>query len=77
MPACPVCLADESREELVDEVFQIDGRYVLVSGAPAAVCVRCGEHAFSRETVERVRRMIHGEAESGEVVAMQVFRFAS
>ena len=77
MPVCPVCLADESREELVDEVFQIDGRYVLVSGAPAAVCVRCGEQAFSRETVERVRRMIHGEAESDEVVAMQVFRFAS
>ena len=77
MAKCPVCLAEESHEELVDEVFRIDGRYVLVSGAPATVCVRCGEHAFSRETVERVRRMIHGEAESCEVVAMQVFRFAS
>ena len=77
MPVCPVCLAEESYEELVDEVFQVDGRYVLVSGAPADVCVRCGEHAFSRETVERVRWMIHGEAESDEVVAMQVFRYAS
>ena len=77
MAKCPVCLAEESHEELVDEVFQVDGRYVLVSGAPATVCVRCGEQAFSRETVERVRRMIHGEGESGEVVAMQVFRFAS
>ena len=77
MAKCPVCLADESREELVDEVFQIGGRFVLVSGAPATVCVRCGEHAFSRETVEKVRWMIHGETESEEVVTMQVFRFAS
>ena len=77
MAKCPVCLAKESHEELVDEVFQIDGRYVLVSGAPATVCSRCGEQAFSRETVESVRSMIHGEAESDEVVAMQVFRFAS
>ena len=77
MPACPVCLAEDSWEELVDEVFHVDDRYVLVSGAPATVCSRCGEQAFSRETVERVRSMIHGEAESDEVVAMQVFRFAS
>ena len=77
MTKCPVCLAEESYEELVDEVFQIDGRYVLVSGAPATVCSLCGEQAFSRETVEKVRSMIHGEAESDEVVAMQVFRFAS
>ena len=77
MAKCPACLAEESYEELVDEVFQIDGRYVLVSGAPATVCCRCGEQAFSRETVESVRSMIHGEAESDEVVAMQVFRFAS
>ena len=27
MAKCPVCLAKESHEELVDEVFQIDGRY--------------------------------------------------
>ena len=77
MAKCPVCHAEESREELVDEVFQIEGRFVLVSGAPATVCRRCGEQAFSRVTVERVRSMIHGEAESVEVVAMQVFRYAS
>jgi hypothetical protein len=35
MAKCPACLAEESYEELVDEVFQIDGRYVLVSGAPS------------------------------------------
>ena len=60
MSVCPVCHADESREERVDEVFQIDGQYVLVGGIPAVVCVRCGEQAFSRKAVEKVRTMVRG-----------------
>ena len=77
MPQCPICLAEETREELVDEVFHVNGRYVLVSGAPAVVCARCGEKAFSSETVEKTRKMIHEGVESDESVQMQVFRFAS
>jgi len=76
MSACPVCRAGESREERVDEVFRIDGQYVLVGGIPVVVCVRCGEQAFSRETTERVRAMVHGEAKATESVSMQVFDFA-
>ena len=76
MPACPVCHAEESREERVDEVFRIDGQYVLVGGIPAVVCVQCGEQAFSRETTERVRAMVHGEAKAAKSVSMQVFDFA-
>ena len=75
MPACPVCHAEESREERVDEVFRIDGQYVLVGGVPAVVCVRCGEQTFSRETTERVRAMVHGEAKAAKGVSMQVFDF--
>ena len=77
MFTCVVCSAKESREELVDEVFQVDGRYVLVKGVPAEVCARCGEQAFSRETTERVRLMVHGEAKATASVPMQVFDFAS
>ena len=77
MLVCPVCHAEESQEERVDEVFRIDRRYVLVGGIPAAVCVRCGEQAFSRETVEKVRAMVHGEAKATRSVPMQVFDFVS
>ena len=66
MPVCPVCHAEESRKERVDDVFRIDGQYVLVGGIPAAVCIRCGEQAFSRETIEKVRTMIHGEAKAAK-----------
>ncbi len=77
MSDCPICRSDESREELVDEVFQVDGRYVLVNGIPAKVCARCGEQTFSRETVEKVRLMVRVEAKASESVSMDVFKFAS
>ena len=77
MPACPVCHADESREERVDEVFQIDGQYVLVGGIPTEVCARCGEQAFSRETVEKIRLIVRGEAKANRSVPMQVFNFVA
>lgn len=77
MSSCPVYNAQWSRQERVDEVFRIDGRYVLVGGIPARVCVRCGEHSFSREAVEKVRTMVNGEAEAARSVPMRVFDFVS
>ena len=76
MFACAVCHADESRNELVEEVFRIDGKYVLVNGIPATVCIRCQEQTFSRETTEKIRRMLHSQASPARSIAMQVFEFA-
>ena len=76
MFTCIVCHAEESREELVDEVFKLDGRYVLVTGAPSTVCGRCGERSFSRETTEKVRLMVHGGAQAARSVPLQVYEFA-
>lgn len=59
---CHVCGATEARQALVDEVFVINERHVLVEGIPANVCTRCGEATFSRDTTEQVRFMVHGEA---------------
>ena len=50
MYSCAVCLADESKEELVEEVFRTDDKYVLVKNIPAQVCTRCGEESFSART---------------------------
>ena len=76
MFACLVCNADESREELVDEVFHIEGQYVLVGGIPAEVCARCGEQSFSREIAEKVRLMVQDETEAEAQVPMRVYSFA-
>jgi YgiT-type zinc finger domain-containing protein len=38
---CDVCGATEAREELVEEVFEVNGRRVLVRQIPALVCTHC------------------------------------
>ena len=76
MFTCVVCSADESLTELVDEVFKVDGRYVLVGDVPATVCRRCGERSFSRETTEKVRLLVHGQAAAARSVPLQVYEFA-
>ena len=76
MIACGACLGKESRRELVEEVFRVDGRYVLVGGVPSTVCQRCGERSFSRETTEKVRQLVHGEVKAAKSVPMQVYDFA-
>ena len=76
MFTCIVCSADQSLTELVEEVFKVDGRYVLVGDVPASVCQRCGERSFSRETTEKVRLLVHGQAAAARSVPLQVYEFA-
>lgn len=72
---CHVCRKTEARQELVNEVFEIDGKPVRVEAIPATVCANCREAIFSRETTERVRRMVHGEAKPVKSVQMDVFAY--
>ena len=76
MFTCGVCHGKENRGESVEEVFWVHGRYVLVGGVPSTVCQRCGERSFSRETTEKVRQLVHGEAKAAKSVPMQVYDFA-
>ena len=75
LTVCNVCNAEQGRIETVEEVFRVDGRYVLVGGVPSTVCGRCGERSFTRETTEKVRLMVHGPAPA-KSVPMQVYEFA-
>ncbi len=72
---CDVCGSNEYRLETVSEVFQLDGRRVLVENIPVQVCVQCGEMTFSRATTERVRRMVHGEAQPVGTIELDVFAY--
>ena len=58
-------------------MFHVDERYVLVERIPAFVCARCGEPAFSRETTERTRTLVHGGARPAKSVPLEVLDFAS
>jgi YgiT-type zinc finger domain-containing protein len=72
---CHVCGKTEGREKFVSEVFDIEGKTVRVENLPATVCVHGGEPVFSRETTERVRRMVHGEARPVKSVQLDVFAY--
>lgn len=76
MFTCDICGGHERRLEMVSEVFEIEGRRVLVEHIPAQVCVQCGEMSFSRETAEKVRQLIHGDSRPTEVIELEVFEFA-
>ncbi len=75
MYSCAVCLADESSEELVDEVFRRDDKYSLVKNIPAQVCARCGEESFSARTAESIRLVVNGEATPEASISLDVFTF--
>ena len=73
---CHVCGSTEAHTELVSEVFQIDGKRVLVENIPAQVCARCGEEVFNKETTERVRLIVHSRKKPIKSVKMDVFAYA-
>jgi len=76
MFSCHVCGSTKGKEIFVEEVFHIDHKHFLVEHIPAMACERCGEKIFSRETTERIRRMMHGEAKPVKSVSMDVFAYA-
>ena len=69
---CHVCGGITAKNEFVSEVFTIDDRRVLVEHIPAQVCERCGEATFSRETTEKIRRLVH-DARPAKTVPLDVF----
>ncbi len=73
---CHVCGSEAARSEFVSEVLEVDGQRVLVNHIPAQVCTRCGEAAFSRETTERIRLLVHGAGRPVRTVPLDVFELA-
>ena len=73
MFSCLVCGHNAAEPKVVSEVFNLEGRRVLVEDIRALVCEHCGEAAFSRETTERIRQMVHGAGHPVKTVPMDVF----
>ena len=76
MKKCEVCGNIVFHQENVDEFFRIGGDTMLVEQVPAQVCDRCGEVTFSRETAEKVRRMVQEHSQPTRRVEVEAFAFA-
>ena len=72
---CHVCGFSEAYEDYANEVFLIEGKRVLVERSPVTRCARCDEATFSRTTTERVRQLVHGQAQPVKTVPLEVFAF--
>ncbi len=72
---CHVCGGTAAKGAFVSEVFTIGDRRVLVENIPAQVCERCGEATYSRETTEKIRRLVH-DARPDRTVPLDVFALA-
>ena len=73
---CHVCGSEQMKEELVNEIFLVDGKFILMENIPARLCSHCGEPTFSRETTEKIRQMVHGESEPVKSIQVDVFAFS-
>lgn len=72
---CHVCGNTSAKSDFVNEIFTVEGRRMLVEQIPAQVCERCGEATFSRETTEKIRRLVHGAGQPVRTVPLEVFAF--
>ena len=75
MSKCEICGGRAFRNEEVEDVFQLGGRYVLVEHIPATVCVQCGEKTFEAATAEAIRQMLHDGRQATRKVDMEVFAY--
>ena len=73
---CHVCGNTSAKSDFVNEIFTVEGRRMLVEQIPAQVCDRCGEATFSRETTEKIRRLVHGAGQPVRTVPLEGFAFA-
>ncbi len=73
---CNVCGSKEAVRKPVSQVFDVDGKPVLVENIPALVCARCGEATVDLEVGEKIRMMIHGESKPVRSIAVDVFDYA-
>ena len=62
-------------EELITEIFQIEGKFYLVEDIPATVCSHCGEESFSREITEHIRLILHGEVKPIKSISVDVLAY--
>lgn len=74
---CHVCGSQESRQVLVHETFQVGGKLYLAEQIPAEVCCHCSEGIFSRDTTERIRAMVHGQAKPMQSIPVDLSSYSS
>jgi hypothetical protein len=62
-------------ERRVTYALELDGKFYIVENVPARVNEETGEQFFSPSTVERLQRMILGQAKPSKVIETPVYEY--
>lgn len=73
MNKCYMCGSIHFDDKLINEIFEFNGKYVLVENIPAKVCSQCGEVTFSSEMAEKVRLIVYGGHKPSKSIQVDVF----
>ncbi len=73
---CHVCGSEEGEPKTVTQMFILEERPLMIEEVPASVCSRCGEAVFDISTVEKIRKMVHGDAKPAKTVMTDVFAYS-
>jgi HTH-type transcriptional regulator / antitoxin MqsA len=71
---CSNCGYEFYHEELVNKVFEIEGKTYLINKIPAKICDRCSDRTFSSDTYRDVFYLIHSKKPKSKVLT-DVFEF--
>jgi len=53
---CPICGGKTARKN-VDVVDTVNGKFIIIRGISAEVCVRCGERLYSKNEMKKMEKL--------------------
>lgn len=72
---CAFCGGD-LEERSITNTTEHEGHVVVVANVPAFVCRQCGERAFRPEAVEKLQRIVWGQAKPSKPIEVDSYDFA-
>lgn len=73
---CVICHHGKTRRRHISQLFERDGRLVIIRGVPADVCQDCGEIYFDADVTARLLEIVEQALQHGMEVAVENYTAA-
>lgn len=73
---CVICRHGKTRRRRISQLFERDGRLVIIRGVPADVCQDCGEIYFDADVTARLLEIVEQALQQGLEVAEESYTAA-
>ena len=72
---CAFCKG-ELESKLIRYLQEYQGRVIIIENVPAEVCTQCGEPLLHPDVVEKLQKIVWGEAAEAKPVSVDSYDFA-